>query len=283
MSSLLSLSSFAKNNSLGSFNGHNLGDFSNLPSVNGEEALPGLDSKGRGHSGRSKASKQFQQPQGPAGRSPRGEPGPDWGSHQDPRGFQDHPGDHRSHKEQEKDEGEQYTQGLFLKQLQQQRQQKHDHSHHPDSKSRDSTPPINPRHEPDQARSRPLSGDPKARDPRAAHASSPYHDTHARQEQHHEQGRADPGSPWNQQEGGRAKPSTFLSELQQAIEPALNSRSASFTHCRCHVAYATTSVLKLSYTCISGNIRVVLLSPRCEYSRSTWEIGWATLLLRPKS
>ena len=229
MTSLLSLSNFAKNNSLGSFNSHNLAEVSNLPSVNGEEALPGLDSKGKGQGGRQKAPGQFQQPQGPAGRSPRGELGPDLQNHVDPRRFQDHPGDHfsgRGHKEEEKDEGEQYTQGLFLKQLQQQRQQKHDHNHHPDFRSRDSTPPGYPRHEPDHARSKPPSGDPKARDPRAAHPSSPYHDAHAKQEQFHEQGRADPGSPWNQHEGMKARPSTFLSELQQAIEPALNSRSA---------------------------------------------------------
>ena len=238
----MSLNHFAnKNNSLGSFNSQHMADLSNLPSITGEDALSGLDSRGRGQQGRANAPGQGQVCQGQAGRSPRGESGTDWAAQLDSKAVQDHDGDHPtsgSGRHDPKEEGDQYTQGLFLKQLQQQRQQKHDSSHPQDPRSRSSTPPSNPRQEPDQAKPRPPSGDPKLKDPRAAPASSPYHDAHARaapsasHQQPSEQGGADRHSPVEYKQ-----PSNFLAELQQAIEPAVkasDNRSPFHPYC-CHL------------------------------------------------
>ena len=50
--SLLSLTNFAKNNSLGSFTSHNLADVSTLSSIPGEELIPGMDPKARGEEGK---------------------------------------------------------------------------------------------------------------------------------------------------------------------------------------------------------------------------------------
>ena len=225
MPSLLSLSKFAKNNSLHSFTSHSLADLSNLASVPGEEMLSqGIDAKGRGQEGKPNAPGQHFPPQGQAARSPQGELGSDWGAQLDPSGMQDQVGDQstvassRGNKEEERDEGDQYTQGLFLKQLQQQRQQKQD-SFAQDPRARDSTPPRNPRHEPDQARARLASGDPRthqdlgaALDPRAVSGSP----------QQEQQGRGDQESP----DEGATKPSTFLSDLQQAIEPAVRDKDS---------------------------------------------------------
>lgn len=217
MPSLRSLTKVAKHNSLHSFTTHSLAELSNLATVPGEDLLtPGVDApvKGRGQEGKASAPGQLFSPQGQAARSPGGELGSEWGAHLDPPGVQDHPAvaADRGNREEETDEGDQYTQGLFLKQLQQQRQQ-HNNSHGQDPRARGNSPPGQSGHEPDQARARPPSGDPRTRrDPRTARdtgaaGASPRQD----------QGRADQDSP----DEGATKSSTFLSDLHQAIEPAV--------------------------------------------------------------
>lgn len=271
--SLLSLSNFAKNNSLGSLNSHNLADLSTLPSVPGDEQVAGKGSA---------AVPLGQAPRSPARGGDGIEP-PDWGqqrSARDPGHPQDAagPSGRGSRQDGEKEEdSEQYMQGMFFKQLQQQRQQQqqqkrevgpeaapshaqhvglgnpslHDSSSHAvahfNQLQRSRTPPGSPYNEPhqgwsgacsnspmpelDQARARPPSG--THRDPRNAFRnSSSYHESHEpqgqagpsspRHEQFQPQGRASSGSPRHAE--GRAKPSTFLSELAQAIEPSLKGR-----------------------------------------------------------
>ena len=211
MPSLRSLTKVAKHNSLHSFTTHSLAELSNLATVPGDDILtPGIDApvKSRGQEGKASAPGQLFSPQGQAARSPRGELGSEWGAHLEPPGVQDHPTG-RGNREEETDEGDQYTQGLFLKQLQQQRQQ-HNNSLGQDPRARGNSPPG---HEPDQARARPASGDPRTRrDPRTAPDARA-----APSSPRQEQGRADQGSP---DEGG-AKSSTFLTELHQATEPGI--------------------------------------------------------------
>ena len=294
--SLLSLSNFAKNNSLGSFNSHNLADLSTLPSVPGDKLISGTDSKGRGNEGKGFGAGPSGHPSGQAPNSPgRGGPGVDlteWGQQRNAResgnGNQDAAGPSgRGIMEGEKEEdSEQYLQGLFWKQLQQQRQQQqqqkrengtgterqehglqeslataqaglgnprpHTSSHaaaHFTQLQRDGTPPGSPYNEPNQAWGRPPSSSPRHEPDQAwsrAPSSSPGHeldqararppgDTHRdprnsnwdhsspRHEPNDAQGRASSGSPRHEQ--GRAKPSTFLSELAQAIEPAAKGKN----------------------------------------------------------
>lgn len=87
MPSLLSLSKFAKHNSLHSFTSHSLADLSNLASAPGEEMLSqGIDAKGRGQEGKPNAPGQHFPCQGQAARSPHGELGSDWGARLTPQG-----------------------------------------------------------------------------------------------------------------------------------------------------------------------------------------------------
>ena len=217
MQSLQSFSKFAKNNSLHSFTSHSLAEPSKLASVPGEELLSqGIDGKVRGQEGRANTLGQLFTLQGQAVRGPQGELESQWDAHLDPPGLQDlSTVPSRRAENQETDEGDQYTQGLFLKQLQQQRQQnsqRQPDSHGQDSRVGGHSPPGNPRHEPDQPRTRLPSGVVKThRDPRTAPdagavPSSPVQD----------QDRADQDSP----EQGASKSSTLLSDLQQAVEPA---------------------------------------------------------------
>ena len=214
MQSLQSFTKFAKNNSLHSFTSNSLAELSNLASVPGDEMLTQrADGKARGQEGKADTLGQLAALQGQAGRSPQGELGSDWGAHLDPPGVQEPPAvPSKRGDDQETGGGDQYTQGLFLKQLQQQRQQKYD-SRGNDSRARGHSPVGNPKNEHDQARARPTTGDPRThRDPRTgpdagAVPSSPRQD----------QGKADQDGP----EEGASKSSTFLTDLQQAIEPAV--------------------------------------------------------------
>lgn len=211
MPSLRSLTKVPKHNSLHSFTTHSLAELSNLATTPGEELLtPGVDApvKGRGQDGKASAPGQLFSPQGQAARSPRGELGSEWGAHLDPPGVQDHPAaaSGRDNREEETEEGDQYTQGLFLKQ--QQRQQQHN-SQGQDPRARGNSPPGHSGNEP---RARLPSGDLRTRrDPRPAQAGA------AGGSPRQEQGRADQDSP----DEGRTTSSTFLSELHQAIEPAV--------------------------------------------------------------
>lgn len=220
MHSLQSFSKFAKNNSLPSFTSHSLAELSNLASVPGEELLSqGVDGKGRGQVGKTNALGQLFPPQGQAARSLQGELGSEWGAHLDPPGVQDHPTVVPSSRNdnQETDEEDQYTQGLFLKQLQQQRQQKYD-SHGHDPRARGHSPLGNPRLGPDQARARPATGEHRThRDPRTAPDAGAVPSSPKQ-----EQGKAHQDSP----DEGATRSSTFLSDLHQAIEPAVRLKGS---------------------------------------------------------
>lgn len=228
MPSLLSLSKLAKYSSLGSVTAQSLpDDVATMPPMHEEDDLLSQlllpDGKGGGQEGRAHA-------QGQAARSHRGEVGSERGAHLDPQG-----GDHAAaapsrgtQEEDEEKEGGQYTQGLFLKQLQQQRQHKYDGygqdprvggSTPPRSpRVGGSTPPRSPRIKPDQARARQPSGDHRTyRDPRTAFdpravSNSPKQEL---------QGRADQKSPERRLDEGTTRASNLLSDLQQAIEPAV--------------------------------------------------------------
>lgn len=248
MPELLSLSKIAKNNSLGSFTSHSLHDFSNLASSIPEEAdilsqlLP-PDVKGRGLEGRAGA-------QGQAARSPRGELKSERGLHFDPLGGlvgDRSPGfASRGTKEEEEKDGVQHTQGLFLKQLQQQRQHKYD-SHGQDPRATGSspqrsprvsgstpprsprvsgsTPPRSPRLKPEQARAKLPSGDARShRDPRTALDPRPVS-----------------SSPKPEQpDEGSTRPSTFLSDLQQAIDPVVRVKDSRYRNSLIQISTIST-------------------------------------------
>lgn len=243
MPSLLSLSKLAKYSSLGSVTTQNLPDDpAILPPMHEEEDLLSQlllpDGKGGGQEGRART-------QGQAARSPRGALGSERGLHLDPQG-----GEHaavassKGTKEDEKEEGDQYTEGLFLKQLQQQRQHKHDSygqdprvggstpprsprvggSTPPRSpRVRGSTPPRSPRIKPDQARAKQPAGDHRTyRDPCTAHdpravSNSPKPEL---------LGWADQKSPERHFDAGTIRASSFLSDLQQSIEPAVKAKDS---------------------------------------------------------
>lgn len=248
--SLLSLSKFAKNNSLGSFNSHNLADLSTLPSVPGDGVSPEMDgSNVKGHEGQGTGAGLLGSAPGHAVTSPTGGAEPDWGQQRHARDAG--PSGRGSEQDGGKNEdSEQYLQGMFWKQLQQQRQQqqqqqKREHglgedasqqqprrengfqdATQPDLRNpghresavahftqlqRGRTPPDSPYHEPNQARGRPASG--ANRDPTGSRPGSPYHEPAVGSPRHN------PGQPQ-----GKGRTSKFLSELAQAIEPSVKGK-----------------------------------------------------------
>ena len=269
--SLLSLTNFAKNTSLGSFTSHNLADVSTLSSVPVEELIPGMDAKARGEEGKGTATELLGTAPGQVLVGPGAFGGgadlTEWG--QQKNSWDDGnpqetagPSGKRNQEEEKQEESDQY-QGMFWKQLQQQRQQQQkredgfgkEASQQPHRQGngfhvsglaksgghksavahftqlqRGRTPPGSPYDEPKQAwtrapssspqpepnhvRSRPSSG--AHRDPRGNRPSSLSH------EPDEAQGRAASGSPGHDQ--GKSKPSTFLSELAQAIEPSVTGK-----------------------------------------------------------
>ncbi len=269
--SLLSLTNFAKNNSLGSFTSHNLADVSTLSSVPGEELIAGMEPKARGEEGKGTGTELLGTAPGQVlvGPSKGGFGGgadlTEW-VHQknawDDLNPQETAGPSGRHnQEEEKHEDSQQYQGMFWKQLQQQRQQqqkKEDglgkeasqppprraNGFHVSAKpgghesavahftqlQRGRTPPgspydepkqawtrapsSSPQPEPNHARSRPSNG--AHRDPRGNRPSSLSHAPDEAQD------RAASGSPGHDQ--GKSKPSTFLSELAQAIEPSAKGK-----------------------------------------------------------
>ena len=271
--SLLSLTNFAKNNSLGSFTSHNLADVSTLSSIPGEELIPGMDPKARGEEGKGTGTELLGTAPGQVLAGPgKGAFGggadlTEWG--QQKNSWDDlnpqetaSPSGRRNQEEEKQEDSEQY-QGMLWKQLQQQRQQQQkkedilgkETSQQPPRRAngfhvsglaksgghesavahftqlqRGRTPPGSPYDEPKQAwtrapssspqpeanhaRSRPSSG--AHRDPRGNRPTSLSH------EPDEAQGRAASGSPGRDQ--GKSKPSTFLSELVQAIEPSVKGK-----------------------------------------------------------
>jgi len=271
--SLLSLTNFANNNSLGSFTSHNLADVSTLSSVPGEEMIPGMDAKARGEEGKGTGTELLGPASGQAlqglgkGTFGGGADLTEWGQQRNP--WDDGnpqetagPSGRRNQDEDKHDDSDQY-QGMFWKQLQQQRQQQQKREDgfgneasqqqqrrengfhvsglaksgghesavaHFTQLQRGRTPPGSPYDEPNQAwtrapssspqpepnhaRSRPSSG--AHRDPRGNRPSSLSH------EPDEAQGRAASGSPRHDQ--GKSKPSTFLSELAQAIQPSVKGK-----------------------------------------------------------
>ncbi|DBA98922.1 hypothetical protein WJX77_006198 [Trebouxia sp. C0004] len=270
--SLLSLTNFAKNNSLGSFTSHNLADVSTLSSVPGEELIPGMDAKARGEEGKCTGTELLGTAPGQVLVGPgKGAFGggahlTEWGQQRiswDEGNPQETAGPSgRRNQEEEKLEGSDQYQGMLWKQLQQQRQQQQKRedgfgteasqqqqrrgngSHvsglaksgghgsavaHFTQLQRGRTPSgslydesnqvwtrapsSSPQPEP-HVRSRPSSG--AHRDPRGNRPSS------LSCEPDEAQGRAASGSPRHSQ--GKGKPSTFLSELAQAIEPSVRGK-----------------------------------------------------------
>ena len=249
--SLLSLTNFAQNNSLGSFTSQNLAD------VSGEELIPGTDAKARGEEGKGTGTELLRTAPGQVlvgpgkGAFGAGADLSEWGQHRnswDEGNFQETagPSGKRNQEEEKQEDSEQY-QGMFWKQLQQQRQQQqkkevglgkeasqqqprrangfhvsglakssgHESAvAHFTQLQRGRTPPGSPYDEPKQAWTRaPSSG--AHRDPRGNRLSSLSH------EPDEAQGRAASGSP---QHDGKGNPSTFLSELAQAIEPSVKGK-----------------------------------------------------------
>ncbi|DBA73831.1 TPA: PSII 6.1 kDa protein, variant 2 [Trebouxia sp. C0005] len=270
--SLLSLTNFAKNTSLGSFTSQNLADISTLSSVPGDELIPGMEAKARFEEGKGTGAELVgtvpgQVLVGPGkGAFGGGADLTEWGQQRNPwddGNPQDTagPSGRRNQGTEKQEDSDQY-QGMFWKQLQQQRQQqqkredgfgkeasqqqhRQENGFHISGLSkpgghesavahftqlqRGRTPPGSPHDEPHQAWTRAPSSSPqpepnhvRSRPSSGAHRD-PRSNRPSSLSREPEEAQGRAASG-SPRHDGKGKPSTCLSELAQAIEPSVKGK-----------------------------------------------------------